>query len=55
MIYGGPVGLSDFNDQIWAQDSDGIAGQADGGNNFGDALAVWAPVQMIVIDPVVWV
>ncbi len=39
VIYGGPFGLSDFNDQIWAQDSDGIAGQAEGGGNFGHALA----------------
>ncbi len=39
VIYGGPGGLSGFGDQIWGQDSDGIAGAGDEGDLFGSALA----------------
>ena len=39
VIYGGPDGLEAAGNQIWDQDSDGIAGQANEGDNFGFALA----------------
>ena len=39
VIYGGPAGLAAAGNQIWHQDSDGIAGQAEGGDSFGFALA----------------
>ena len=39
VIYGGPPGLAAPGNQIWHQDSDGIAGVADFLDFFGDALA----------------
>ena len=39
VIYGGPAGLAAPGNQIWHQDSDGIAGQAEERDNFGEALA----------------
>ncbi len=39
LIYGGPDGLATHGNQIWHQDSDSIAGQAEEGDNFGRALA----------------
>ena len=40
VIYGGPDGLAALGNQIWHQDSDGIAGDAEEFDNFGDTLAV---------------
>ena len=39
VIYGGPDGLAVLGNQLWHQDSDGIAGEAEGRDYFGDALA----------------
>ena len=39
VLLGGPDGLSALGNQIWAQGSDGIAGEAKGGDFFGQALA----------------
>ena len=39
VIYGFRGGLFAPGNQIWHQDSDGIAGQAEAGDNFGQALA----------------
>ena len=39
VIYGGPAGLTAINDQLWHQDSDGIAGAAERGDQLGGALA----------------
>ena len=39
VIYGGPGGLSAINDQIWHQDSAGIAGEGEAADNFGRELA----------------
>jgi hypothetical protein len=40
ILYGGPAGLSATNAQFWSQDSPGIEGTAEAGDNFGSALAV---------------
>ena len=39
VIYGSPAGLAAPGNQIWHQDSDGIAGEAEGLDDFGSALA----------------
>ena len=39
VIYGGPPGLTASGNQIWHQDSDDIAGEADFFDSFGAALA----------------
>ena len=39
VIYGGPDGLTALGNQIWHQDSNGIAGGAESFDDFGDALA----------------
>lgn len=40
VIYGSSAGLTDAGDQLWNQDSSGIAGSAEDGDDFGYAL--WA-------------
>jgi disulfide bond formation protein DsbB len=39
VLYGSGGGLSATGNQLWSQDSPGIAGVAEGSDNFGDALA----------------
>jgi hypothetical protein len=39
VLYGSAVGLSSGNNQIWTQDTAGIAGVAEDGDRFGEALA----------------
>ena len=39
VIYGGSDGLAAPGNQIWSQNSDGIAGEGEEGDNFGGALA----------------
>ena len=46
VIYGGPPGLAAPGNQIWHQDSDGIAGVADFLDFFGDALAAGATMAL---------
>lgn len=39
VLYGSAVGLTDTNNQLWSQNSSGIAETAEGGERFGAALA----------------
>src|SRR6266545_2956458 len=39
VLYGSPAGLTATGSQLWSQDSPGVAGAAEQGDRFGDALA----------------
>jgi hypothetical protein len=40
VVYGSSSGLTSIHDQIWTQDSEGVAGTAEEGDDFGISLAI---------------
>lgn len=40
ILYGGPAGITSYNDQLWSQNSPNIADVSEAGDHFGSAVAV---------------
>jgi len=54
ILYGDSSGLRDDNDQVWTQDSSGINGDAEAGDNFGAALASYTIMKTFIYLPAVF-